>query len=286
MQPALVLVRPWVALTCEEAAVHTALSSRARFLANRLLEAEGEESLHLHDSGNYQTLHPKLQKSHESAKDASRLVDQFAKNWPERERRYLHGKAAEEHTRTAQNMHAGGFTHLARQHLQWAHYHASHAQQQAAQSPGLVHHNPHGGHARSGHTLPKQAPSVQHYGDVPSGAVSHQKAQETGTHWNDRSNQYQEIPSGVAKLQKKAHRVSKSVQRISVDPSFSHAERAQHHRAAAGHHVQAASELMRHGFNHLGGQHMNWAQHHTQRAAEHDTMPSPKALPPGPEKET
>jgi hypothetical protein len=272
--------------TCDEGPVLGASQrSRARRLVEQLRSLhEAEESLHLHDSGNWQPLHPMLRGWHDRAKDASHLADHVAKNWPEEQKRYLHGKAAQEHTNTAKKLHSAGFTHLARQHLQWAHYHASHAVQHGPQAAGLQHHAPTGGHARSGHTLPSQPPSAQHYGDVPSARPSAGKAKETKTHWNDRAGEYQEIPASTKKLVRRANTVSKSVNRISYDPSFSDEERAHHHRVAASHHVQAAQELMRHGFHRRADQHMQLAQGHTDRAGEHDAKP--RALLPAPKEAT
>jgi hypothetical protein len=266
----------------------SALRSRAGSLADyvRLLreEDEGAESLHAHDNGSHQSLEPSQKAAHERAKDASHLADHVAKNWPEKERSFLHGKASEEHTKTAQGLHAAGFSQLARQHLQWAHYHASHAMQHAGAPAKLVQHPASGGHPRSGHTLPSQPSTVQHYGDVPTASPSHSKAQRTDAHWNDQVGGYQEIPDSVKKLRKRANLVSKSVDRISSDSQFTDGERAHHHRAAAGNHVQAASELMRHGFHKQAMKHAQMAQKHTAKAADHDAVP--RALPPGPEKES
>jgi hypothetical protein len=240
----------------------------------RSLEEASENALHRHVTGAYHKLDPKLRAAHMRAKDASHLVDHFAKNWPEGQKRFLHQKAAEEHHRAATKLHAAGFADLAHTHMQWAHTHSAHAAQH--QHEELVQLPPKGGHSRSGHTLPEQPPSVQHYGDVSTSAPSARKAQQNDQSWNDRTGGYQEIPDSARKLQTRAETVSKSVDRISLDPNFSDEERANHHRTAAGRHIAAAEELLRHGFKKQADRHMMRAQTHTSKAGKYDAVSQEK----------
>lgn len=243
--------------------------SRARHMVEHVLSLrEAEEALHYHASGSWVPLDHASKVSHLRAKAASHLADHVAKNWPAKQRRLLHAKASNEHGRTAHHLHGAGFHHLSAQHSQWADYHAAQANQTEDAKPELVRHATTGGHARSGHTLPKQPSST--WGDVPTSAVSHQRAKETDARWNERAGGYQNIPKAVRKIARRAHEVGRSVNRLSYDPNFSDEEKGHHHRAAATNHIQAGEELKRHGFEAQSDEHMKLAQKHTKRASEHD----------------